>query len=128
MALILIDTDILIDAARSITLALDRLEQEEQSSTLAISVITQMELTIGCRNRGELQQLNNFLQRYQRIPLSEPISTQAIGLMTAYYLSHRLLIADALIAATAITLNVPLLSKNQRDYRFIEGLSLLPYP
>jgi predicted nucleic acid-binding protein len=128
MALMLIDTDILIDAARSIAPALDRLEQEEQSSTLAISAITQMELTIGCRNRGELQQLNNFLQRYQRIPLSEPISTQALGLMTVYYLSHNLLIADALIAATAITLNVPLLSKNQRDYRFIEGLSLLPYP
>jgi predicted nucleic acid-binding protein len=128
MALMLIDTDILIDAARSITPALDRLEQEEQSSTLAISVITQMELTIGCRNRGELQQLNNFLQRYQRISFSEPISTQAIELMTVYYLSHNLLIADALIAATAITLNVPLLSKNQRDYRFIEGLSLLPYP
>ena len=128
MALMLIDTDILIDVARSIAPALDRLEHEEQSSTLAISAITKMELIVGCRNRGELQQLNDFLQRYQLIPLSEPISAQATKLMTAYYLSHGLLIADAVVAATAITLNVPLLSKNQRDYRFIAGLSLLPYP
>jgi hypothetical protein len=36
-------------------------------------------------------------------------------------------IADALIAATAIVIDAPLLSKNQRDYRFIQGLNLLPY-
>jgi hypothetical protein len=61
MPLMLIDTDILIDAARSIAPALARLEREEQSSTLAISAITQMELTVGCRNRAELQQLNDFI-------------------------------------------------------------------
>lgn len=36
--------------------------------------------------------------------------------------------ADALIAATTITQNMPLLSKNQRDFRFIQELILLPYP
>jgi len=39
-----------------------------------------------------------------------------------------LLIADAFIAATAIIYNLPLASKNQRDYRFIENLNLLSYP
>jgi predicted nucleic acid-binding protein len=48
--------------------------------------------------------------------------------MQTYALSHGLQIPDALIAATALALNIPLLSKNQRDYRFISGLSLLPYP
>jgi len=38
------------------------------------------------------------------------------------------LIADAFIAATAITSQKPLISKNQKDYRFIEELTLLPYP
>jgi predicted nucleic acid-binding protein len=32
------------------------------------------------------------------------------------------------ITATSITLNLPLITKNQRDYRFIAGLQLLPYP
>jgi predicted nucleic acid-binding protein len=43
-------------------------------------------------------------------------------------LSHGLLIADALIAATAVVLDAPLISKNQRDYQFIAGLNLLAYP
>jgi predicted nucleic acid-binding protein len=43
-------------------------------------------------------------------------------------LSHGLLIADALIAATALSLDASFLTKNQRDYRFIKGLSLLMYP
>lgn len=47
--------------------------------------------------------------------------------------SGGLLIPDALIAATAVVNGMPLISKNQRDYRFIEygfieRLDLLPYP
>jgi predicted nucleic acid-binding protein len=45
-----------------------------------------------------------------------------------YRLSHGLLIPDALIAATAINFNIPLLTKNQSDYRFIKEVNLLPYP
>jgi predicted nucleic acid-binding protein len=41
--------------------------------------------------------------------------------------SHGLLIPDALIASTALYLNMNLATKNQRDYRFIENLKLLPY-
>ena len=45
-----------------------------------------------------------------------------------YRLSHGLLIADSLIAASALTLNAQFISRNQRDYQFIAGLNLLPYP
>jgi len=48
-------------------------------------------------------------------------------LLRQYRLSHGLLIPDALIASTALSLNVDLATKNQRDYRFIEILTLLPY-
>ena len=44
------------------------------------------------------------------------------------FFSGEPLIADALIAATAIMKGIPLVSKNQRDYRFIEELALWPYP
>ncbi len=49
-------------------------------------------------------------------------------LLREFRSSHGLLIADALIAATAIVEDVPFISKNQRDYRFIDELDLLPYP
>ncbi len=122
------DTDILIDVGRREEIAIARLEAEAQTSTLAISVITQMEMLVGCRNQTELQILERFIRRFEIVKLNEAISDRAIDLLHNYRLSHGLLIADALIAATAKVIEAPLLSKNQRDYRFIKVLSLLPYP
>lgn len=56
------------------------------------------------------------------------LSPKAVDLLKQYRLSHGLLIADALIAATALEHSEPFITKNQRDFRFITGLHLLPYP
>ena len=125
---LLIDTDILIDVSRGISIAINRLKSEANNSILAISTITQMELIVGCRNKTELQNLEKFLRHYAIIKVNEFVSDKAIELLTLYRLSHGLLIPDGLIAATAIVANAPLLSKNQRDYRFISELNLLSYP
>ena len=125
---LLVDTDILIDVSRGIPIAINRLQSEANKSILAISTITQMELIVGCRNKTELQNLEKFLRYYTIIKVNELISDKAIELLTLYRLSHGLLIPDGLIAATAIVANAPLLSKNQRDYRFISELNLLSYP
>jgi predicted nucleic acid-binding protein len=126
--LILVDTDILIDTGRKVTAAVGYLEHMEQQTTLGISVITQMELMVGCRNKREWRLLERFLRRFRIVTLNEAISDSGVSLFRRYRLSHGLLIADALIAATALTVASPLVTKNQRDYRFIEGLELLPYP
>lgn len=125
---LLVDTDILIDVSRGIPIAINRLQSEANNSTLTISSVTQMELIVGCRNKTELQNLEKFLRRYMIIKVNELITDKAIELLSQYRLSHGLLIPDGLIAATAMVTNTPLLSKNQRDYRFISNLNLLPYP
>lgn len=124
----IVDTDILIDAALQLHEAIACLDGLEQETTLAISVITQMELFIGCRNKIELRNTERFLQRFQILMLNEVICDTALALLRQYRLSHGLAIPDAFIAATAIILNQPFISKNQRDYNFIKGLHLLPYP
>lgn len=126
--MILFDTDILIDAARNVDDAVTCLQQIESTTDLAISTVTQMELIVGCRDKKELKSLERFLQRFEIIRLNEQISNIAVELLKTYRLSHGLLIADALIAATAIVTNTQLISKNQKDYRFIEKLDLLDYP
>jgi predicted nucleic acid-binding protein len=126
--LVVVDTDVLIDAGRGSDDAIECLTQIEQHSALAASVVTHMELIVGCRNRAELRALERFLLRFQIVKLDEQISDMAISLLRRYRLSHGLLIADALIAATAMSLGMSLVSKNQRDYRFIEGLNTLGYP
>ncbi len=125
--LTVIDTDILIDAARKIKDAVDYLNEAEKESKLAASVVTEMELIVGCRNKTELQHTNRFLKRFQVLKITESISDEAINLLRKYRLSHGLAIPDALIAATAMTLNLSFVSKNRRDYDFISGLKLLPY-
>ena len=126
--LVIVDTDILIDVSRGVAEALTTLSQHEAQHDLAISVITRMELVVGCRNTSEMHALDQFLRRFTVLPVNEEISRLAADLLTRYRLSHGLLIADALIAATAMHGEWSLISKNQRDYRFIMGLHLLQYP
>jgi hypothetical protein len=126
--LTLIDTDIIIDAGRSIREAIACLQTIEQRSTSAISVITQMELLVGCRSKTELRALEQFLTRFQIVTLNESVSDRAVDLLHRYRLSHGLLIADSLIAATALWLDGSLVTKNQSDFRYIAGLKLLPDP
>jgi predicted nucleic acid-binding protein len=125
---IIVDTDILIDAGRGIEDALVFLENHEHHAALPVSIITKMELIVGCRDKQELRYMEKFLCRFIVLNLNEDISTIANNLLLHYRLSHGLLIPDALIAATAISWDYSLISKNQRDFRFIEKLSLVAYP
>jgi predicted nucleic acid-binding protein len=128
MAFTVIDTDILIDVARGESDAIDCLQRLEKTSTLAISAVTQMELIVGCRNKKELKDLETFSRRFQVLKITGQISDRAVDLLQQYLLSHSLLIADGLIAATALVHNEAFITKNQRDFRFIAGLNLLPFP
>jgi predicted nucleic acid-binding protein len=128
MALTIFDTDILIDVGRGEATAVNCLQRHAQISTPAISVITQMELIIGCRDKKELQSLKKFFNQFQIIELNKQISEKAVELLEQYRLSHGLLIPDALIAATTIENNEDFITKNQKDFKFISGLKLLPYP
>jgi predicted nucleic acid-binding protein len=126
--LILVDSDVLIDAGRGVHDAVACINEVEQRDDPAVSVVSQMELIVGCRRKADLRVVERFLRRFHVIHLNERMSRTAIDLLHRYRLSHGLLLADALIAATALTEGIPLVSKNQRDYRFIAGLDLRPYP
>ena len=125
---LLIDTDILINAARMIPDAVQFLEKTESEGTLGISVITEMEIVAGCRDKKELRKLDKFLKRFQILPVQAAISSQASHLLRTYNLSHGLLIPDAVIAATAIENSLVLATLNTKDFRFIDGLTLTEYP
>jgi predicted nucleic acid-binding protein len=91
--IVIIDTDILIDSARKIDEALSCLRMIADRFPLAVSIITQMELVIGCRNKNELNTLDRFLSRFEILKLHGDISDKAIELLRKYRLSHGLLIA-----------------------------------
>jgi predicted nucleic acid-binding protein len=126
--IVIIDTDILIDVARGNPSATSLLQTLQQTYLLSISSVTEMELIVGCRNNAELHQLDSLLDLFQILRLTRDISEIAVALLREYRLSHGLLIPDALIAATALARSVAFITKNQRDFRFIEKLNLLQYP
>jgi len=68
---IIVDTDILIDAGRNIQQALTCLTQYEDKSKLAISIITKMEIVVGCRDKNELRNTEKFLNRFQLLNLNK---------------------------------------------------------
>jgi predicted nucleic acid-binding protein len=124
---VLVDTDVLIDVLRQVETTISILKSATITASPIISAVTQMELIVGCRNAVELRSLDGFLQSFEIVDISEAISSQAVQLLHQYRLSHGLLIPDALIAASSLVTGHGLLTKNQRDYRFIEGFNLLPF-
>jgi len=125
---ILIDTDILIDAGRKDITAIEYLDSIKTSMLSCISVVTEMELIVGCENKSELKKLKKFLQRFEIIHFNPSISQETVELLEKYRLSHGLLMPDAFITATALNEGLEFISKNQKDYRFIENLKLIKYP
>ncbi|MEX0685943.1 MAG: type II toxin-antitoxin system VapC family toxin [Balneolales bacterium] len=125
--LLLIDTDVLIDFGRGVGKAREQLNDQESVNILTISVVTQLELMVGCENKADFKSLQSFLKNFEIIQLDNTISEKAVHLFEKYRLSHGVMIPDMLIASTAITFEIPLMSKNQKDYRFIKGLKLIEY-
>jgi len=124
----IIDTDILIDVGRGVADAAVAFRRIAIGGPLSVSTITHMELLVGCRNREEQGRLGQFMEQFEVLALTDATCAAATDLLRRYHLSHGLLIPDALIAATALVSRRRLYSKNRRDFRFIEGLDLGPYP
>ncbi|MCK4378201.1 MAG: PIN domain-containing protein, partial [Deltaproteobacteria bacterium] len=88
--MIIVDTDILIDAGRNVFEAIHCLDQIEQEFSIAVSSVTQMELIVGCRDKKELHSLEQFMKRFYVLRLDEQISDTALDLLKKYRLSHGL--------------------------------------
>jgi predicted nucleic acid-binding protein len=124
----LIDSDVLIDAARGQLEARAFLNDQNRAFRVQISTISAMELIVGCRNKIELSQTRRFLEPVRILPVDPNISDKAYDLIQEFTLSHGLMIPDALIAATAIRNGLTLMTKNTRHFQMIPDLPVIrPY-
>ncbi len=119
----LIDTDVIIWYMRGDENARRALDRDDG---FALSVISYMELVQGMRNKRELHALRRALRGWNAkvLYLSEEISSKALIYVEKHFLSHSLRLADALIAATAISYGLSLLTGNDKHYRVIKELKL----
>ncbi|MDE0017552.1 MAG: type II toxin-antitoxin system VapC family toxin, partial [Candidatus Poribacteria bacterium] len=119
----LINISILIDAMHGIVDAVTFLAEQQVTET-QISIVSAMELIAGCRNKTEMRELQEFFQRCTFLPVTTTISQVAFQLMESFYLSHGLVLSDALIAATAIEHDLTLYTRNTRHFRMIPQLKI----
>ena len=118
----LVDTDVLIWHLRGCPKATQRLDQLDK---LTISAVTYLlELLQGMRNRAELVALQKSLaqRKAERLPITPAITERAIALMEGLALSHGMQMGDALIVATAIEHNLPVLTANVKHFDSVDGL------
>ena len=122
---ILIDSTILIDFSRGNKEALEFLDHAmKNNEEMAISVISSMELIIGCRDKVDLQKIQKFLSEFEIVDISIPISRKAHQLIVQYSKSHGLVIPDAFIAGTALEEGLDLITSNVRHFGMISGITI----
>lgn len=119
----LIDTDVLIWNLRGNKRAASLLDE---NAPFSISAISYMELLQGLRDKGELRVLRRAIRFWKAdvVQIDVDICSRATFLVEEYASSHSMQMADALIAATALSLGTTLVTANDRHYRHVEGLDL----
>jgi predicted nucleic acid-binding protein len=115
---LIIDTDVLVWYLRGNAKAKISVERHIPFSA---SVVTYIELIQGMKNKTEFRLFQKQLQKWDTdiIHIDQEISSRALFYIQAYALSHSMRLADALIAATAVQHKKPLLTANDKHYKFI---------
>ena len=121
--MILCDTNILIEFYKGNPAIVQTLRTIGPAN-IAVSVITKAELFYGARDKQELAKIERHLEKCHCYSLNPAISALFIDFMRRYSLSHKVSIPDMLIAATAVSQDVPLYTLNTKDFKFIPDVNL----
>ena len=117
------DTDIFIWAQRGNEKAAKLMEMSEERH---LSVQSYMELLQCAKNKKQHQYIKDFLTSFdfRMLPLTENIGHRASIYIEEYTMASGLRSGDAIIAATAVENNLPLVSSNVKHYKMIKELKL----
>ena len=119
----LFDTDIFIWAQRGNAKAAAKINIAQDRY---LSIQSYMELLQGAINKKQHHFIKNFLIDFDFVvlPLTENIGHRAAVYIEEYSLSSGLRAGDAIIAATAIENNIPLMTSNIKHFKLIKELIL----
>lgn len=117
------DTDIFIWAQRGNEKAAKLMEMSEERH---LSIQSFMELLQCAKNKKQYKLIKDFLTSFNFLvlPLTENIGHRASIYIEEYTPASSLRSGDAIIAATAVENNLPLVSSNVKHFRMIKELKL----
>jgi predicted nucleic acid-binding protein len=121
---LLIDTSILIDQLKGRQPASTFLQAMQASTGLITSSIVVAEALSGARNLVEQREIDRLLSAFRVVRFEPADCDLSIALLRQLKLSHGIGWHDCLIAATAIRLNLPVATLNDRHFRPVPGLQV----
>jgi len=93
---------------------------EEDKANYYINSIVEMEVVVGAKNKREPATINKKISGFMILDIEQDIMEFASKLLNRYALSHNMTIYDAIIAASCMMYNMPLVTYNKRDFRFLD--------
>lgn len=121
----IIDSDIFIDFLRNDKSAIRWFLNQKINETL-FSAITEVELVSGKANNNPKNKelLMNMLLQFTKIPIDNPLAELAGDLRRR----HNISLGDSIIAASALSHNATLITRNTKDFKKIPHLQITtPY-
>ena len=117
------DTDIFIWAQRGNAKSAKLMEMSEERH---LSIQSFMELLQCAKNKKQHQHIKDFFTSFNFLvlPLTENIGHRASIYIEEYTMASGLRSGDAIIAATAVENNLPLVSSNVKHFKMIKELNL----
>jgi len=91
-----------------------------------LSIQSYMELLQGAKNKTHHKYVKDFISEFgfSVLPLSENIGHRALIYVEEYTLSANMRAGDAIIAATAVENNLPMVSSNAKHFKAVKELQL----
>ena len=117
----LLDSDVMIDLQRGFPAAV-AWYQSVPEGMLALPGHTLMELYQNAQNTQQIRVIDRLTLPFPLIWPTDFEALQAVKNFRLLHLSHGIGLVDTLIAATALSLGVPLCTFNLKHFRHIPGL------
>jgi len=126
---IVVDTDILIDALEGRPVVTQVVEDLLRSRRIATTAISRIELGVGAATPEDRRRVESLIAAMPVLPVDGDagrLAGERGAVLRAAGASIPL--ADLAIASVCLALDVPLLTRNQKHFRRIEGLRLADVP
>jgi predicted nucleic acid-binding protein len=121
---LLVDTDVFIDYLKGSRPACTLLDSDRFAIYYSSWTKKELLAKLGLKD-SERREIEELLARFRIVPVDNAIA-EAYWRLLKRYESQGLRQADAIIAATAWQKGLPLLTRNQRHFRFITEIELAP--
>ena len=99
-----------------------------ESLNAAVDATVYIECLQGSKSNQSKREIKKYLSNFPLLLITPEVSQRTIDLIYFYSNTHGLLLADALIAATALENDLTVVTYNTNDFGFIQNLKWLKPP